>query len=98
MIAAVQIGETARDGADFCRRFKTGTAVFLHDDGIDAHSTYGSTLRAAYTRTNCDTRGCKPFRRAPNASGLTRSTDLPRVRWHVPKGARTLLAVCWNAC
>src|SRR3981189_122894 len=63
MTTAMQIGETARDRADFCRCFKTGTAVFLHDDGIVAHSTYRNTLRAAYmlARTNCDTRGCKPF-------------------------------------
>jgi hypothetical protein len=33
-----------RDRADFCRCFKTGAAVFLHDDGIVAHSTYGNTL------------------------------------------------------
>jgi hypothetical protein len=65
MTTAMQIGETARDRADFCRCFKTGAAVFLHDDGIDAHSTYRNTLRAAYmlARTNCDTRGCKPFGR-----------------------------------
>src|SRR5438270_235316 len=60
MTTAMQIGETARDRADFCRGFKTGAAVFLHDDGIVAHSTYRNTLRAAYmpARTNCDTRGC----------------------------------------
>jgi hypothetical protein len=29
----MHIGETARDHADFCRCFKTGAAVFLHDDG-----------------------------------------------------------------
>ena len=34
----MQVGETARDRADFFRRFKTGAAVFLHDDGIVAHS------------------------------------------------------------
>src|SRR3981189_3563131 len=63
MTTAMQIGETARDRADFCRCFKTGAAVFLHDDGIVAHSTYRNTLRAAYilARTNCDARGCKPF-------------------------------------
>ena len=63
MTTAMQIGETARDRADFCRCFKTGAAVFLHDDGIVAHSTYRNTLRAAYmlARTNCDTRDCKPF-------------------------------------
>src|ERR1700732_5300071 len=37
MTTAMQIGETARDRADFCRCFKTGAAVFLHDDGIVAH-------------------------------------------------------------
>src|SRR5258705_766440 len=37
MTTAVQIGETARDRADFCRCFKTGAAVFLHDGGIVAH-------------------------------------------------------------
>src|ERR1700686_3714796 len=62
MTTAMQIGETARDCADFCRCFKTGTAVFMHDDGIVAHSTR-NTLRAAYmlARTNCDTRDCGPF-------------------------------------
>src|ERR1700720_2166991 len=55
MTTTMQIGETARDRADFCRCFKTGAAVFLHDDGIVAHSTYRNTLRAAYMlgRTNC---------------------------------------------
>src|ERR1700682_392827 len=63
MTTAMQIGETARDRADFCRCFKTGAAVFLHDDGIVAHSTYRNTLRAAQmlARTNCDTCGCTPF-------------------------------------
>src|ERR1700687_1774447 len=60
MTTAMQIGETARDRPDFCRFFKTGAAVFLHDDGIVAHSTYRNTLRAAYmlARTNGDTHGC----------------------------------------
>src|SRR6266576_6786276 len=40
MTTGMQIGETTRDRADFCRCFKTGAAVFLHDDGIVAHSTY----------------------------------------------------------
>jgi hypothetical protein len=59
MTTTVQIGKTARDRADFCRCFKAGAAVFLHDDGIVAHSTYKDTLRAAYilARTNFDTRG-----------------------------------------
>src|ERR1700730_16760808 len=48
MATAMQIGETARDRADFRRCFKTGAAVFLHDDGVVAHSTYRNTLRAAY--------------------------------------------------
>src|SRR5260370_29835942 len=63
MTPVMQIGETARDRTNFCRCFKTGAAVFLHDDGIVAHATYRNTLRAAYilARTNCDTRGCKPF-------------------------------------
>src|ERR1700682_5528594 len=63
MTTAMQIGETARDRTNFCRCFKTGAAVFLHDDGIVTHSTYRNTLRAAYilARTNCDTRGCKSF-------------------------------------
>src|SRR6266704_922858 len=65
MTTAMQIGETARDRADFCRGFKTGAAVFLHDDGIVAHSTNRNTLRAAWmpARTNCGTRGCKLFRK-----------------------------------
>ena len=37
MTTAMQLGETARDRADLCRRFKTSAAVFLHDDGIVAH-------------------------------------------------------------
>src|ERR1700738_1005479 len=45
MTTAMQIGETARDHADFCRCFKTGAAVFLHDDGIVAHSTYRNPFR-----------------------------------------------------
>src|SRR5882757_9562907 len=55
MTTAMQIGETARDRTDFCRYFKTGAAVFLHDDRIVAHSTYRNTLRAAcmLARTNC---------------------------------------------
>src|SRR5260370_39233870 len=47
MPRAVKIGEAARDRADFRRCFKTGAAVFLHDDGIVAHSTYRNTPRAA---------------------------------------------------
>src|ERR1700726_3314070 len=72
MTTAMQIGETARDRADFCRCFKTGAAIFLHDDGVVAHSTHRNTLREAYmlARTNCDTRGCKPF-------GI-------RIRWPCP--------------
>src|ERR1700693_4147843 len=63
MTTAMQIGETARDRAYFCRCFKAGAAVFLHDDGIVAHSTYRNTPRepCAPARTNCDTRGCKPL-------------------------------------
>src|ERR1700731_2413090 len=45
---AMQRGETARNRTDFCRCFKTGAAVFLHDDGIVAHSIYRNTLRAAW--------------------------------------------------
>src|SRR5258708_7128325 len=57
MTTAMQIGKTARNRADFCRCLKTGAAVFLHDDGIVAHSTYRNTLRAAYmlAGTNGDT-------------------------------------------
>src|SRR5258705_10145971 len=47
MPTAVQIGEAAGDRADFRRCFKTGAAVFLHDDGIIAHSTHRNTPRAA---------------------------------------------------
>src|ERR1700704_3087378 len=47
MTTAVQIGETARDRADFCRCFKAGAAVLLHDDGMAAHCTYRNTLSAA---------------------------------------------------
>jgi len=36
---AMQCGKTARNGADSCRRFKAGAAVFLHDDGDVAHYT-----------------------------------------------------------
>src|SRR3984957_15467083 len=64
MTTAMQIGETARDRADFCRCLKAGAAVFLHDDGIVAHSTYRNTPRepCAPARTTCGTRGgCKPL-------------------------------------
>src|SRR6476620_6589682 len=43
MTTPVQIGETSRDRAAFCRCFETGAAVFLHDDGIVAHSTLRNT-------------------------------------------------------
>jgi hypothetical protein len=33
----VQPGESAGNRADFFRRFKTGAAVFLHDDGVVRH-------------------------------------------------------------
>src|ERR1700730_489354 len=58
MTTAMQIGKTARDRADFRRCFKTGAAVFLHDDGVAAHSTYRNTLRAAQmpARTHRDMR------------------------------------------
>src|ERR1700719_4621821 len=58
MTTAMQIGEIARDRADFRRCFKTGAAVFLHDDGVAAHSSYRDTLRAAYmlARTDSDMR------------------------------------------
>src|SRR5467141_2413875 len=54
MTTAMQIGETASDRSDFCRCFKTGAAIFLHDDRIVAHSTHRNILRAAYmlARTN----------------------------------------------
>src|SRR5712672_429850 len=45
MTTTMQIGKTARDRADFCRCFETGAAVFLHDDGIVAHSTFRNTPR-----------------------------------------------------
>src|SRR6266446_2309010 len=72
MTTAMQIGETARDRADFCRCFKTGAAVFLHDDRIVAHSTYRNTLRAAYmpARTNCGTRGYMSATTAPKGAGV----------------------------
>ncbi len=58
MTTAMQIGETASDRADFRRCFKTGAAVFLHDGGVAAHSSYRDTLRAAYmlARTDRDMR------------------------------------------
>jgi len=58
MTTTMQIGETACDRADFRRCFKTGAAVFLHDDGVAAHSTYRNTLRVAYmlARTDRDMR------------------------------------------
>src|SRR6266478_5004826 len=52
MTTVMQIGDTARDRADFCRCFKTGAAVFLHNDGMVAHSTYRNTLRTAYMPAN----------------------------------------------
>src|SRR6476620_12493047 len=50
MTTAVQIGETARDRADFCRCFKTGAAVFLHDDGIVAHGVVLAPLLVSSLR------------------------------------------------
>ena len=63
MTTPVQVGETARDRANFCRCFKTAATVFLHDDGVVAHSTYRNTPSepCAPARTNCDTRGCAPL-------------------------------------
>src|ERR1700738_1978091 len=74
MTTAMQIGEAARDSADFCRCFKTGAAVFLHDDGIVAHSTYRNTPSepCAPARTNCDTRGCAPVSGRQSALGVRR--------------------------
>src|SRR6187549_2376873 len=37
MTTPVQIGERARDRANFRRCFETGAAVFLHNDGCFAH-------------------------------------------------------------
>ena len=48
MTTATQIGQTARDRADFCRCFKAGAAVFLHDDGIVAHYICRNTSTAAH--------------------------------------------------
>src|SRR3981189_874421 len=42
MTTAMQIGETARNRADFCGCFKTGAAVFLHDDGIKLAPSHGT--------------------------------------------------------
>src|SRR5665647_1243984 len=52
----MRIGEAAGDCSNFCWCLKTGTAVFLHDDGIVVHPTYRNTLRAPYmlARTNCE--------------------------------------------
>src|SRR6266850_6973055 len=60
MTTAVQVGETARDRADFCRCFKTGAAVFLHDDGIVAHRVVLAPLLVSSLR-----RFCKPGRAYP---------------------------------
>src|ERR1700757_3771392 len=85
MATSMQIGETARDRADFRRRLKTGAAIFLHNDGIVAHSADSNTLRAACApaRTNCDARGCKhsrcPSEDQPAAFGPTsRHSELRR--------------------
>jgi hypothetical protein len=85
MTTAMQIGETARDRADFCRCFKTGAAVFLHDDGIVAHSIYRNTLRAAYmlARTNCDTRGSSS-QLNPNVSDISAQFQAGNVRDGLP--------------
>jgi hypothetical protein len=37
-----RVGETARDRPNFCRCFKTGAAVFLHDDGIKLAPSHGT--------------------------------------------------------
>src|SRR5258708_1087856 len=89
MTTAMQIGETARDRADFCRCFKTSSAVFLHDDWIFAHSTYRITLRAAYmlAPTNSETRAaslseheCDGYARPTSSESL-----LPAPFGHRPK-------------
>src|SRR5450631_984149 len=58
MPTSVHVGETARDRTDFCRCFKTGAAVLLHNDWIVAHSTYRNTPSepCAPARTRYDTR------------------------------------------
>jgi hypothetical protein len=83
MTTAMQIGETARDRADFCQCcFKTGAAVFVTMMGLFAFYVQ-NTLRAAYmlARANCDTRGCdlsefsgqeRRFGPLPITSGLPR--------------------------
>ena len=50
MATVMQIGETGRDRSDFCRCFETGAAVFLHDDGIIAHSTCRNISRGGLQR------------------------------------------------
>src|SRR4029077_13042642 len=72
MSPLMQIGETDRDRADFCRRFKTDAAKFLHNNRIVRHSAYRNTLSAAHApaRTNCDPRGCGRFVRKAVRNGV----------------------------
>src|SRR6059058_2077818 len=52
MTTAMQVGETARNRANFRRCFKTDTAIFLHDDGMVAHLTSVRSLARLVHRTD----------------------------------------------
>src|SRR5450759_2986182 len=77
---AMRTGEAARDRANFCWCLKTGTAVFLHDDGIVAHPTYRNTLRAPYmlARTNCER--LDPIHQRPNACASGKDQGLSLIK------------------
>src|SRR6266508_1746684 len=52
MTTAMQVGETARNRANFRRCFKTDTAIFLYDDGMVAHLTSVRSLARLVHRTD----------------------------------------------
>src|ERR1700704_2528175 len=90
MTTAMQIRETARDRADFRRCFKTGAAVFLHDDGSDTHSTYGNTLESGLHASANDLRHARLQAFRPRTNHLP-STPIDRPSKSplaCPKGAR----------
>src|SRR3984957_8988789 len=87
MTTAMQIGETARDRADFCRGFKTGAAVFLHDDGIVAHSSYRNRFSTnARTSRRFNWRLMTPCQRRQ----LRHGTDVPVEQPSTASGADLL--------
>lgn len=52
MTTAMELGETAGNRANFRRRFKTDTTIFLHDDGMVVHLTSLRSLAHLADRTD----------------------------------------------